>query len=193
MSNPSSISIRPYAPDHVEDLFGAARESIREVHPWLPWCHPGYAIEEARSWVEGQVAAFARGEEHEFAIFGPSGRYVGGCGVNLIVQSQRRANLGYWVRSSEMGKGVAVAAVRLAAAWAFQNTALERLEIVVAVGNTRSQRVAEKAGAVREGVLRRRLLLHDTFHDAVMYSLVRGDPQRTARRRGGAGPSVGHQ
>jgi RimJ/RimL family protein N-acetyltransferase len=141
----------------------------------MVWCHPNYAIEEARSWIDLQVSAFAKGEEHEFAIFDPSGRYAGGCGVNLIVQSQRRANLGYWVRSSEMGKGVAVAAVRLVAAWAFQNTGLERLEIVVAVGNTRSQRVAEKAGAVREGVLRRRLLLHDTLHDAVMYSLVRGD------------------
>jgi RimJ/RimL family protein N-acetyltransferase len=170
-----SISIRPYTPDQAEDLLAAARESVREVHPWLPWCHPDYAIEEARSWIEHQVSAFARGEEHEFAIFGPSGRYAGGCGVNLVVQSQGRANIGYWVRSSEMGKGVAVAAVRLVAAWAFRNTALERLEIVVAVGNARSQRVAEKVGAVREGVLRRRLFLHDTFHDAIMYSLVRGD------------------
>jgi RimJ/RimL family protein N-acetyltransferase len=177
MSNtsPGSISIRPYAPDSAEELFSAARESVQEVHPWLPWCHANYAIGEARSWIESQVSAFAKGEEHEFAIFGPSGRYAGGCGINLIVQSQRRANLGYWVRSSEMGKGVAVAAVRLVATWAFQNTALERLEIVVAVGNTRSQRVAEKAGAVREGALRRRLFLHDTFHDAIMYSLVRGD------------------
>jgi RimJ/RimL family protein N-acetyltransferase len=35
-----------------------------------------------------------------------------------------------------------------------------------------SQKVAEKAKAKREGVLRNRLLLHDRSHDAVMYSLV---------------------
>ena len=175
-SSITSPSIRPYATGDAGDLFAAAKESVHDVQPWLPWCHPDFAIEEARSWIDGRVSAFGKGEENQFAIVGASGRYAGGCGLNLIVQSQRRANLGYWVRSSEMGKGVAVVAVRLLAAWAFQNTALERLEIVVAVGNVRSQRVAEKAGAVREGILRRRLLIHDTFHDAIMYSIVRGEP-----------------
>jgi RimJ/RimL family protein N-acetyltransferase len=174
-ATPGAISIRPYTPADADDLFAAARESIPDVHRWLPWCHPGYTIDEARAWLELQDVAFATGAAHEFAILGPTGRYAGGCGVNLIVPGERRANLGYWVRSSEMGKGVAVAAVRLVAAWAFQHTALERLEIIAAVGNTRSQRVAQKAGAVREGVLRRRLLLHGEFHDAVGYSIVRGD------------------
>jgi len=44
---------------------------------------------------------------------------------------------------------------------------------VIAVGNSRSQRVAEKIGATREGVLRSRLVLPSGPSDAVMYSLVR--------------------
>jgi RimJ/RimL family protein N-acetyltransferase len=48
-----------------------------------------------------------------------------------------------------------------------------RLEIVCAVGNVRSQRVAEKVGALKEGVLRNRLLLPSGPSDAVMFSLVR--------------------
>jgi len=63
--------------------------------------------------------------------------------------------------------------VRLAYQWAMVNTNLIRLEILIAVGNIASQRVAEKAGAVREGTLRKRLLLHDEPHDAVMFSLIR--------------------
>jgi RimJ/RimL family protein N-acetyltransferase len=70
---------------------------------------------------------------------------------------------------------VAAAAVRLVAAWAFEQTDLERLEVFVAAENSRSLRVAQKVGAVREGVLRRRILLHGVFHDAVMHSIVRGD------------------
>ena len=79
-----------------------------------------------------------------------------------------------------MGKGLAGAAVRLVAEWAFKNTDLERLEIEVAVGNARSLRVVEKVCVVREGILRRRLLIHGTFHDAVMFSLVRGESGRRA-------------
>jgi RimJ/RimL family protein N-acetyltransferase len=59
--------------------------------------------------------------------------------------------------------------------WAFESTELVRLEIVVATGNTASHRVAEKVGAIREGVLRRRLLLHGHPHDATMFSLIRDD------------------
>ena len=99
---------------------------------------------------------------------------MGGCGINHINKAERFANLGYWVCSSAGGCGVAPAAVRLVADFAFRETDLNRLEIVVAVGNVRSQRVAEKVVAVREGVLRCRLILPSGPSNAVMYSLVRG-------------------
>ena len=71
-----------------------------------------------------------------------------------------------------MGQGVAPQAVRQLRDWAFGHTSLVRLEIVVAVGNTRSARVAEKAGAQFEGVLRSRIRLHGFIHDARMYALT---------------------
>lgn len=80
------------------------------------------------------------------------------------------------VRSSATGRGVAVAGVRAVAKWAFAETDLERLEIVVMTDNLRSLRVAEKAGACRKGLLRARLRLADENRDAVMFSFVRGDP-----------------
>ncbi|HYE66449.1 MAG TPA: GNAT family protein, partial [Pyrinomonadaceae bacterium] len=52
---------------------------------------------------------------------------------------------------------------------------LQRIEIVVAVDNWASQRVAEKVGATREGILRKRLLIHGRPQDALMYSLVAED------------------
>ena len=106
-------------------------------------------------------------------MVGPNDEFLGGCGVNQVNSIHRFANLGYWVRSSATGRGVARAAVRETAEFVFQNTDLIRLEIVCAVENRRSQRVAEALGAVREGILRSRLLLHGQAVDAVMYSLVR--------------------
>jgi RimJ/RimL family protein N-acetyltransferase len=49
------------------------------------------------------------------------------------------------------------------------------MEVVVDVGNTASQRVAEKAGAKREGVQRNRLWYGDHPGDGVMYALTPGD------------------
>ena len=168
-----TYTIRPYAEDDIPLLLEAVRESIADVHPWLPWCHPGYGLDDARAWVTRQVAAFAEGADFQFVIVSPSGRFSGGCGIDQIDRINRRANLGYWVRSSEAGRGAATDAAREAAAWAFANTNLIRIEILAAVGNVRSQHVAEKTGAIREGVLRHRLLLHGVPHDAVLFSILR--------------------
>jgi RimJ/RimL family protein N-acetyltransferase len=76
------------------------------------------------------------------------------------------------VRSSNTGRGVASAAVRLAARFAFDGLRLKRLELVIAEGNHSSIRVAEKVRAHREGNLKSRLWLLGKPSDAVMYSLV---------------------
>ena len=166
-------SLRPYEPDDADALWEAARESVGEVFRWLPWCHAQYSMAEAIEWIRSRAPLAAEGREYTFAILGTDGRFLGGCGLNQINRLHRFANLGYWVRTSATRHGVATEAVRQVAEFAFGNTDLVRLEIVCAVGNAPSQRVAERAGAVREGVLRHRLQLHGQPVDAVMYSLVR--------------------
>jgi ribosomal-protein-serine acetyltransferase len=132
-------------------------------------------MEEAENWATSQAIAFKQGKEYEFVVIDGSGRFLGGCGLNHINFADRIANLGYWVRTREMGRGVALQAVRKVAEFAFKETNLERLEIVCAVENRASQRVAEKAGAVREGVARGRIYLHGQARDAVVYSILRSD------------------
>jgi len=167
-------SIRPYEPGDAEQLFEAARESVAEVFPWLEWCHAHYSMADAVEWIASRARLAAEGAEYTFAIVGPDGRYLGGCGINQINRLHRFGNLGYWVRSSATGRGVAREAVRQVAEFAFGSTDLVRLEIVCAADNHRSQRAAEHAGAVREGVLKHRLVLHGRPVDGVMFSLVRG-------------------
>lgn len=170
----AACSIRAYESQDAQALWEAARESVGEVFPWLSWCHAQYSMAEAVQWIASRAALAAEGREYSFAIVGTDGRFLGGCGLNQINRIHRFGNLGYWVRTSATRHGVATEAVRQAAEFAFRNTDLVRLEIVCAVGNERSQQVAERAGAVREGVLRHRLLLHGQPVDAAMYSLVRG-------------------
>jgi ribosomal-protein-serine acetyltransferase len=172
------ISIRPYRVEDAPALHEAALASVAEVRPFGPWCRPEMTLEEVRSWIQAQVQAFEARQAFEFAILAEDGGYLGGCGLNQIDGLHRRANLGYWVRSSATRRGVATAAIRQLVRWGFENTDLVRLELVVSTRNAASLRAAEKSGAVREGVLRSRLLLHGLAHDAVVFSFVR-EPQQT--------------
>lgn len=168
------MHIRPYAVGDEAALFDAASSSWRELQPWMPWCHENYALADATAWVTRQVAMFEAKSEFDF-VFLEDGVMVGASGLNQLDAANRRANLGYWMRTSATRRGIATAAVKKVFEWAFENTELERLEIVVAVGNIASLRVAQKAGAQVEGTLRNRILLHGVFHDAVMHSICRGD------------------
>ncbi|HUG53180.1 MAG TPA: GNAT family protein [Vicinamibacteria bacterium] len=169
----STCRLEPYGPEDAEAVYAAVRESMAELSVWMPWCHAGYAIADAREWTASRPAMAAQGREYDFAIVDVEGRFLGGCGLNQINHAHGFANLGYWVRTGAAGRGIATAAARRLADWAFRNTGLVRLEIVCAAGNERSQRVAERAGATREGLLHDRLLIHGRPHDAVMYGITR--------------------
>jgi len=162
-------------PEDAEQLVEAVHESLEDLHPWMPWATNHYSLDDARKWIEGTVANRDAGTAHEFFVC-EDGRHLGTCGVNRIDEANRQANLGYWIRSSQAGRGLAAEVVQLLVNWVTSNTELCRLEIVVAVGNNRSLRVAEKAGAQREGILRSRLWLHGRPHDAAMHSIVIARP-----------------
>src|SRR6266404_5249981 len=163
-----AILIRAYRQEDTDALYAAVRESIAEVSPWLAWCHEDYSIEESREFVSSREKSAADGEWYSFGVFEKdSGRFLGGVGLNFINRVHLMANLGYWVRTSSVGRGVATSATRLAARFGLEELGLHRIEIVVAVDNLASQRVAEKAGALREAVLRKRLLTRGESQDAV--------------------------
>jgi RimJ/RimL family protein N-acetyltransferase len=169
----ADVSIRPFREEDADGLFEAVQESIEDLSPWMPWCHSEYSISEASDWIGRQIAAFEARDEFHFAIIDGGGQLVGVCGLHGISRENRVANLGYWVRSSQSRRGIATRATRLLADWAFQNTDLNRLEILVAIRNHPSLRVAAKAGAVWEGVLRARLQHQSVMHDAVLFSIAR--------------------
>jgi RimJ/RimL family protein N-acetyltransferase len=168
-----SVRLRRYTVSDAPSVAEAVCESLAQLRPWMPWAHARYTPAESQAWIELQVSGFERGTAYEYAIVSAGGEYLGGCGLNQVDTVNRRANLGYWVRSGAANRGVATAAVELLREWAFQETDLIRLEILVAVENAASQRVAEKSGAVREGTLRSRLILHGSVHDATIFSFVR--------------------
>ena len=172
-ARPGACVIRPCSVDDAPAMHAAVRESLAELIRWMPWCHAEYSLQEARAWLRLQVQAFNERKWFEFSIVEPDGAYLGQCGLNQLDELNRRCNLGYWVRSSAIRRGVATRAVSLLRDWAFAHTDLVRLEIIIAAGNHASVRVAEKAGAAREGVLGHRLVLHGAPVDAVMFSFVR--------------------
>ncbi|CAI9118436.1 OLC1v1020007C1 [Oldenlandia corymbosa var. corymbosa] len=94
-------------------------------------------------------------------------------------QYRCRAEIGYVLGPKYWGKGIATKAVKMVTYSVFREWAnLDRLEAIVDVENFGSQRVLEKAGFCREGVLRKYCVLKGRIpRDMVMFSILSTDPQ----------------
>lgn len=173
------LTLQRYRADDANALFEAASESRLELFPFMEWCHPAYDISDSHDWIARTYDKWQKKEWYDFAIWQTdSGRLLGGCGLNSIRNENGIANLGYWVRTSETRKGIATEATLALAAFAFDHLDLQRLEILMAESNLASKLVAEKAGAIYEGKLRNRLILHQIPTDAYLFSLIADDLDR---------------
>ncbi len=165
--------LRPCEEGDGAGVYEAAVESFERVAKWMGWLTPAYSLDDAHEWARGASADWDRGLRHEFVIVDAGdGRICGCCGLNRINQEDLVCNLGYWVRDGALRRGMATAAARMLRDFGLQTLGLKRLEIVVAEGNAASRGVAEKVGALYEGLQRQRLRVGETSHDAHMYACL---------------------
>jgi ribosomal-protein-serine acetyltransferase len=182
------IILKAYEEAFIPMLFEAALESSadEEFRRWMPWCHENYKIEESRDFIEKTVENRRNSEDiwqHErqfgYAIFdAETNRFLGGVGLNQPNAQNKFYNLGYWIRVSAQNRGTASEAARILAKAAFEDLPeTNRIEIIAALENIPSQKTAVRAGATREGILRKRLVIGGKLQDAVIFSFVREDFQ----------------
>jgi ribosomal-protein-serine acetyltransferase len=166
-------AIRPFQISDAPSVHEAVGESLPELPRWMPELDADLTVDAILEWINGHTILAEEQSAYDFAVVDAvSSNFLGGCGLTEINHRHRFANLYYWVRSSCTGQGVATQAVRLVARYGLTQLRLNRIEIVMAVSNPASRRVAEKAGAVLEGTLRQRIVAHGVTHDAYMFSLV---------------------
>jgi RimJ/RimL family protein N-acetyltransferase len=170
------ISLRAHRMTDAPWLAEAVRESVATVGRWQDWCTARYDEAAAETWIGLCRQTWLLGDGFEMLIVDArTDAILGGMGVNHLNREHRFANLGYWVKESAQGTGIAGHSGRLAARFAFETAGVSRLEIVAAHDNVASRKTAERIGGKFEGILRNRLLLRGTPVDAAMYSVIPGD------------------
>jgi len=170
------VILRPLRADDAVLMYEAICESLTDLNLWMSWAHDDYQKEEARDWITVAQAGWNDGSYFGFSISDSQlGRFLGACSLSNIHPIYHFCNLGYWIRTTQRGHGFAGRAARLVARFAFERLKLLRVEIVTAPENISSQKVAEKIGAHRKGILLNRMVVRSSVYDAVMYSLVPKD------------------
>ena len=165
----------------------AIRESLADLNQWLPWARLDYTTSDTTSFIRESIQAWKEERAWDYsirAIEDPK-RHVGNISFWTVSKLGKIAEIGYWVRSYDTGRGICTEAVQLLLEEAFNSLGYHKVVLRIAVGNDASDRVAEKLGFTREGVLREELLIRGNWVDHSLWSLLDRE-YRSARRSGAA-------
>jgi [ribosomal protein S5]-alanine N-acetyltransferase len=172
-------AIRPTEPSDAREQLALRVANRDHTGPWDPlrdesfYTEAGQRLEldlDQRSWAAGSAYAFAVLDTEE------ADRLIGRVALSNVVRGPwQNATLGYWIDKDSLGRGHATRAVRLVLRFAFEHAGLHRVQPAIIPRNTRSVRVAEKAGFRLEGRALRYLKINGTWEDHDVYALTAED------------------
>ena len=137
----------------------AVLESLPQLRPWMPWARSAPTVEQSEQLVREARVKFMQRTEMWLLLFDKlTGAYLGNSGLHHLDWKARKFETGYWVRTSQSGKGYVTEAVRGVTQYVFGELGGNRLEIRCDTRNERSAAVARRAGFTLEGVLRHNCL-----------------------------------
>jgi RimJ/RimL family protein N-acetyltransferase len=166
------IRLRPWERRDVPAITAACQDP--EIPRWTVVPH-NYTERHARDFVSGTGADLKAGRELGLAIVDADDRVLGALGMSNFDWSDGKAEIGYWMAPEARRRGIGARGTRLLAEWGIRTLRLERIELLANPRNEASQRLAERAGFTREGVLRKYRRRHGIREDLVMYSLLAED------------------
>jgi RimJ/RimL family protein N-acetyltransferase len=148
-----------------------------EVSATLGRHHPIGRVAE-RDWLEEQYKSDT--QINLAIVVKDADRHIGNCGFNTIDYVNRNAVFGILIGEKEAwGHGYGPEAARLLLKYGFEELGLHRIGLEVYAHNARAIRAYEKAGFVREGVLRESYFRSDSFHDTILMSVLESEWRKT--------------
>jgi RimJ/RimL family protein N-acetyltransferase len=149
------VVVRPYRPGDGLQVFEAIRESLAELRPWMPWATEGHTLQDAEAFARRSHAQWHLREELYVAVCArDTGRFLGSSGLHVIDWDVPWFEVGYWLRTSAVGKGYATESARLVLGLAFERLGANRVDLRCDTRNERSAAVARRLGFAFEGTRR---------------------------------------
>ncbi len=150
------LQLRPFRVSDAPQVVEACRdpESMR----WLPGLPYPYELHHAEYYcARNSVDGWSAGPMPLAVTDRASGLLLASVGPVQWRPEAHEAEIGYWVHPEGRGRDLCTRATAAVSRWLLTEAGVRRLELLADVQNLASQRVAEKAGFTREGLLRERI------------------------------------
>jgi ribosomal-protein-alanine N-acetyltransferase len=93
------------------------------------------------------------------------------------------ASIGYILKEKFWNKGYTTEALTKFIDYGFSTLNVHRIEAHVSLGNIGSEKVLQKVGFIKEGVLRERVFFKDKHQSLIVYGLLKSDKQQNITQK----------
>jgi RimJ/RimL family protein N-acetyltransferase len=154
-------------------MFAAIEDSREELEKYVIGPTRLHSVPEVEQMIERAKILRKKRQGYFLGIFTERGKqFVGYVNLHAISERIRSGEVGYWVRTSQAGKGIATTAAALLVLFGFKELKLHRIVLRAAIDNPASWRVAEKLGFVYDGTQRHEQLMPRGWIDLKCYSML---------------------
>ncbi|HEX3392864.1 MAG TPA: bifunctional GrpB family protein/GNAT family N-acetyltransferase [Solirubrobacteraceae bacterium] len=153
-----------------QELYAAIEANREYLARWMPWA-AGQTLDNTLAFIARTREQRASNDGFQTAVI-EDGRIVGVVGFHGVSWQHRSTSIGYWLTKSAEGQGTVTRSVRALVDHALGTWRLHRVEIRVAVDNTRSRAIPERLGFTHEGVAREAEQIGDRYVDQAVYSML---------------------
>jgi ribosomal-protein-serine acetyltransferase len=167
------VVLRAYRAGDGAAFFDAVNEDRSDLSQWLAWVDQHKSLEDSEASVRGNAGKWINREALILGIFSKDETTLyGGTGFHGFDWKVPSLEIGWFLRKSARGQGIAADAVRLCCALAFDHIGANRVWGSVNVLNERSWRLFERVGFTREAHLRGDSRdHHGAMRDTFIYSI----------------------
>jgi RimJ/RimL family protein N-acetyltransferase len=166
------LRLRRAAPGDAGQIFQSYAQDP-EVTRFLEW-RPHNSVDTVRQFLEACHARWQEGQAYPYAIVLKENTEL--IGMIEVRPHGHRADFGFGLARHHWGKGLMPEAISAVVSFGLSQPTIYRMQATCDIENNRSARALEKAGLVREGVLRK-YIIHPNIsgepRDSLLYAITK--------------------
>ena len=180
----SRFVLRPFRRRDVSSVHDAVMASLPELSIWLPWAVEDYTRNITQQFIRDSLTAWNGDRAYDLTIRSRDNHehHFGTISVWWTSKPHLTGEIGYWVRSDSTGEGICTETTARLLQIAFEELGMHRVSVRIAAGNLASERVAQKLGFVREGLLRDEVKVGSSWLDHTIWGLLDREWEITKHR-----------
>jgi len=153
------------------DIFQTIDQQREYLREWLPFVDHTNSINDTIAFINSVSSIEETKTDLVFVILFQNS-FAGLISFKAIDYQNKKTEIGYWLSEPFQGKGIMTSSCKGILKYAFEELGMNRVQIRVAINNTKSKKIPEKLSFKLEGIERDGEQLALGFTDLCVYSLL---------------------